>query len=185
MSPARLVVIVGPSGVGKGTVVRRLIDRYPAVALSVSATTRPPRDGEENGVHYHFISEDEFTRRVAAGDFLEWATVHGRHRYGTLRNTVREMTGRGATVILEIDLDGARQVRESGEPAQFIFLAPPSWEELERRLSGRGTETDEQIARRLETARTEMAAANEFDHVVVNDEVDRTVSQLADLMGLA
>ncbi|MDO5721165.1 MAG: guanylate kinase [Actinomycetaceae bacterium] len=180
-----LTVIVGPSGVGKGTVLKRLVQLYPQIDLSVSATTRPPRDGEINGIHYHFLSREAFEEAIAAGDFLEWATVHGDHFYGTLRTTVENAQQKGRAPVLEIDLDGARQVRKAMPQALFIFIAPPSWEELEKRLRGRGSETDAQIERRLLTARTEMAAQDEFNHVIVNDEVDDTVSQLAHIMQLA
>lgn len=180
-----LTVIVGPSGVGKGTVLQQLVKRFPQIDLSVSATTRPPRAGELDGVHYHFLTPAAFDEAIAAGDFLEWAVVHGQHRYGTLRTTVERAQDQGRAPVLEIDLDGARQVRTAMPQARFVFLAPPSWEELERRLRGRGSETEAQVQRRLETARTEMSAQDEFDTVIVNDEVDYTVTQLAQYMQLA
>ncbi|MDO5729123.1 MAG: guanylate kinase [Actinomycetaceae bacterium] len=179
-----LTVIAGPTAVGKGTVVRELIQRYPSVYLSVSATTRPPRPGEIDGIHYHFVSEEEFSRRAAAGEFLEWALVHGKYRYGTLRQPIEEALADHRPAILEIDLDGVRQVKNTMPDAQFIFVAPPSWDELVARLVGRGTEGPEERERRLRTARTEMAAADEFDLIVVNDEVNRTVGELATLMRL-
>lgn len=179
-----LTVISGPTAVGKGTVVRELMRRHPEIYLSISGTTRPPRPGEIDGVHYHFLSEDEFTRRIDAGDFLEWASVHGRHRYGTLAAPIQEILVTGRPAILEIDLEGARQVKQTMPEAQFIFLAPPTWEELVSRLEGRGTETPSEIKRRLRTAREELAAKDEFDAVVINDEVNRTVDELASLMHL-
>ncbi len=182
--PARLTVLAGPTAVGKGTVSADVRARYPEIWLSVSATTRPPRPGEEEGVHYRFVSPDEFDRLVADGDLLEWAVVHGRNRYGTPRAPVQERLAAGVPVLLEIDLAGARQVRQAMPEARFVFLAPPSWEELKRRLVGRGTETAEERERRLATARVELAAADEFDHVVVNDEVRRATDELVEVMGL-
>lgn len=179
-----LTVVAGPTAVGKGTIVRELISRYPQVYLSVSATTRKPRPGEVDGIHYHFVSDEEFTRRIEAGDFLEWALVHGQNRYGTLRQPIDEVLAEDRPAILEIDLDGARQVKKTMPQAQFIFMAPPSWDELIARLVGRGTETAEERERRLRTAKLEMAAADEFDLVIVNDEVNRTVQELATHMHL-
>ncbi|MDO4259548.1 MAG: guanylate kinase [Actinomycetaceae bacterium] len=184
MKSPRLVVIVGPSGVGKGTVVRRLLEMHPEVALSISATTRSPRPGEVDGVNYHFVTDEQFDDLIASGGMLEWAQVFGTHRYGTPRHGVESALARGVPVLLEIDLDGARQVRQSMPEALFIFLAPPSWEELEQRLIGRGTETPQEIERRLATAKQELAAKGEFDHIVTNDDIDSTASQLAQLMGL-
>jgi guanylate kinase len=154
------------------------------VWLSVSATTRPPRPGEVHGVHYLFVSDAEFDRLVQTGQMLEWAVVHGRHRYGTPRGPVEEALGRGIPVLLEIDLQGARQVRQVMPSARFVFLAPPSWEELTRRLVGRGTEGPEERERRLATARTELAAEGEFDVTVVNDDVTRAADELVSWMGL-
>ena len=151
----------------------------------MSATTRPPRPGEVDGVHYVFVSEDEFDALVAQGRMLEWALVHGRYRYGTPRGPVAERLASGIPVLLEIDLDGARQVRGAMPDAQLVFLAPPSQAELERRLLGRGTENAAERARRLETARIEMAAEPEFDHTIVNDNVQRAANELAVLMGVA
>lgn len=180
----RVSVISGPTAVGKGTVVARLKQLHPEVYVSVSATTRPPRPGEIDGVHYHFVTPERFDELEASGGLLEWAVVHGRHRYGTLRAPVDEAVARGRNVVLEIDLQGARQVRQSYPGAEHVFLEPPSWDELVRRLVGRGTETPEQQERRLVTARQELARAGEFDHVVVNEEVDETVARLVSLLGL-
>lgn len=169
---------------GKGTVSADIRARYPQVWLSVSATTRPARPGEVEGVHYHFVDEAEFERMSEAGELLEWAVVHGRHRYGTPRRAVEEMLASGRPALLEIDLQGARQVRTSMPEALFVFLAPPSWDELVRRLVGRGTETEEERERRLGTARVEMAAEPEFDITVVNADVTRATDDLVHLMGL-
>ncbi len=159
--------------------------RYPEIWLSVSATTRPPRPGEVDGVHYVFLTEEQFDRMAAAGELLEWAVVHGRHRYGTPRRPVLDRLGVGQPVLLEIDLQGARQVRESMPDARFVFLAPPSWDELVRRLVGRGTEDAEERERRLGTARVELAAEPEFDHTIVNAEVHHATDELVCVMGLA
>lgn len=183
-SRARLTVLAGPTAVGKGTVSADLRARYPQVWLSVSATTRPPRPGEVDGVHYHFVTPEAFDAMVADGQLLEWAVVHGRNRYGTPRRPVEERLAAGEPALLEIDLQGARQVRTTMPEAQFVFLAPPSMDELVRRLVGRGTEDAEERARRLATAEVEMAAEPEFDHVIVNDEVRRATDQLVALMGL-
>jgi guanylate kinase len=183
-SRARLTVLAGPTAVGKGTVSADLRARYPQVWLSVSATTRAPRPGEVDGVHYHFVTPEEFDAMAADGELLEWAVVHGRNRYGTPRRPVEERLAAGAPALLEIDLQGARQVRTTMPEAQFVFLAPPSMDELVRRLVGRGTEDAEERARRLATAEVEMAAAVEFDHVIVNDEVRRATDELVALMGL-
>ena len=180
----RLTVLAGPTAVGKGTVsaaVRRL---YPQVWLSVSVTTRAPRRGEVDGVHYHFVDDAEFDRLVAAGELLEWAVVHRRARYGTPRRAVEEALEQGRAALLEIDLQGARQVRQSMPEARFVFLAPPSWEELVRRLVGRGTETPEERERRLATAKEELAAEPEFDVTIVNDDVERATAELVRQMGL-
>jgi len=186
-SPAaesRLTVLAGPTAVGKGTVSADIRRRYPQVWLSVSATTRPPRPGEVDGVHYHFVSDAEFDRMVAEDELLEWAVVHGRNRYGTPRGPVEAQLSTGQPALLEIDLQGARQVRRTMPHAHFVFLAPPSFEELERRLLGRGTEGPEERERRLRTAREELAAAGEFDDIVVNDVVTRATDELVSLMGL-
>ncbi len=179
-----LTVLSGPTAVGKGTVVTRLAADHPEIFVSVSATTRPPRPGEVDGVHYLFVSEAAFDRLVADGDLLEWAVVHGVHRYGTPRAPVLAAVETGRPALLEIDLQGARQVRTAWPEARFVFLAPPSWEELVRRLIGRGTESAAQQARRLETARAELASAEEFDHVIVNGEVGQAVRELVALARL-
>lgn len=184
MHAARLTVLAGPTAVGKGTVVAALRARHPDVAVSVSATTRAPRPGEVDGVHYHFVKDQAFDEMVRDGRMLEWALVHGAHRYGTPREPVEQKLAQGVPVLLEIDLDGARQVRRSMPDANLVFLAPPSWEELEHRLVGRGTEGPEERERRLCTARTELASEGEFDHVMINDDVDRAAAELAHLMGL-
>ncbi|MET4003815.1 MULTISPECIES: guanylate kinase [Arthrobacter] len=179
-----VTVLAGPTAVGKGTVSTFIRDNYPDVWLSVSATTRVARPGEEEGIHYFFKSAEEFDSLVAKGDLLEWATVHGVNRYGTLRSTVAAAVAAGKSVLLEIDLQGARQVKKAMPEADFVFLAPPSWDELVRRLVGRGTETLEEQHRRLETAKLELAAAPEFDYVIVNDQVSRAAAALVELMGL-
>lgn len=179
---SRLVVLAGPTAVGKGTVAAEVRRTHPEVWISVSATTRAPRPGEENGVHYWFVSDEEFDRMVAEDDLLEWAVVHKAARYGTPRQPVDLALASGHPAMLEIDLQGARQVRETMPDALFVFLAPPSWEELERRLVGRGTETEEERARRLETARDELAAEAEFDVTIVNHEVHDAAEQLVALM---
>jgi guanylate kinase len=179
-----LTVLAGPTAVGKGTVSTYIRDTYPEVWLSVSATTRAPRPGEIDGVHYYFKSKEEFESLVAAGEFLEWAVVHGQNTYGTLKSTVNQAIAEGRSVLLEIDLQGARQVKKAVPDAQFVFLAPPSWEELVRRLVGRGTESAEEQQRRLETGKVELAAEPEFDHTVINDDVRRAADELVSLMGL-
>jgi guanylate kinase len=179
-----LTVLAGPTAVGKGTVSTYIRDTYPEVWLSVSATTRAPRPGEIDGVHYYFKSKEEFESLVAAGEFLEWAVVHGQNTYGTLKSTVNHAIAEGRSVLLEIDLQGARQVKQAVPDAQFVFLAPPSWEELVRRLVGRGTESAEEQQRRLETGKVELAAEPEFDHTVINDDVRRAADELVSLMGL-
>ena len=183
-SGSGLTVLAGPTAVGKGTVSTYIRDNYPQVWLSVSATTRPARPGEVDGVHYFFKSPEEFDRLVAQGEFLEWAVVHGQNRYGTLRSTVKQAIAEGRSVLLEIDLQGARQVKAAVPDAHFVFLAPPSWEEMVRRLVGRGTETPEEQQRRLETAKLELAAEPEFDHTIINDDVRRAADELVSLMGL-
>ncbi|WP_159620852.1 guanylate kinase [Ruania rhizosphaerae] len=181
---ARLTVLAGPTAVGKGTVSADVRARYPHVWLSVSATTRPPRPGEVDGVHYRFLSPEEFAQMVSEGEFLEWAVVHGRHSYGTPRGPVEERLAAGRPALLEIDLQGARQVRQTMPEAHFVFLAPPSWEELVRRLEGRGTEDADERQRRLATAEVEMAAAAEFDRTIINDDVTRATDELVELMGV-
>jgi guanylate kinase len=178
----RLIVVAGPTAVGKGTVVARIRDKHPEVRFSVSATTRAPRPGETDGVHYIFVSNDEFDRMVAAKQMLEWAVVHGHNRYGTPRAPIVEALERGDSIILEIDIQGARQVKGTMPEAILVFLLPPSWEELVRRLESRGTEDSAEQARRLETARTELAAQDEFDETIVNDDVDRAAEAVVHLM---
>ena len=169
---------------GKGTVVTRLAAEHPEIFVSVSVTTRPPRPGEIEGVHYHFVSDKQFDTLVAEGALLEWAVVHGQHRYGTPRAPVARAIAEGRPALLEIDLQGARQVRDSWPDARFVFLAPPSWEELVRRLIGRGTESAMQQQRRLQTARAEMAAQAEFDFVIVNREIRQAAEELVALVRL-
>ena len=182
MSAPRLTVLAGPTAVGKGTVAAWIREHHPEVWLSVSATTRPPRPGEQDGVHYHFMSGEEFADKVSKGEMLEWAVVHGRASYGTPRGPVDEALAAGKLPLLEIDLQGARQVRASMPEACFVFLAPPSWDELVGRLEGRGTETPEVRAVRLETAKVELAAQSEFDRVIVNDDIRRAAEELVSLM---
>lgn len=181
-APSRLVVLAGPTAVGKGTVAAAVRETHPEVWISVSATTRAPRPGEVDGVHYHFVSDAEFDRMVAEDDLLEWAVVHKSARYGTPRRPVEEALAAGRPAMLEIDLQGARQVRRTMPEALFVFLAPPSWEELVRRLVGRGTETEEERERRLVTAREELAAEPEFDVTITNHEVRRAADELVALM---
>ncbi|MFC6697678.1 guanylate kinase [Nocardioides daphniae] len=180
--PSRLVVLAGPTAVGKGTVAAQMRAANPDVWISVSATTRPPRPGEVDGVHYLFVSDEEFDRMVEQAELLEWAVVHKAARYGTPRRPVEEALAAGRPAMLEIDLQGARQVRRTMPEALFVFLAPPSFEELERRLVGRGTETEEERTRRLETAREELAAESEFDVTIVNHEVPAAVDELVTLI---
>jgi guanylate kinase len=180
----RLVVLAGPTAVGKGTVAADIREHHPEVWVSVSATTRAPRPGEVNGVHYWFVSDEEFDRMVADGDLLEWAVVHGAARYGTPRQPVDLALASGHPAMLEIDLQGARQVRASMPQALFVFLEPPSWEELVRRLVGRGTEDAAERERRLATAREELAAKAEFDVSIVNREVHAAAEELVALMEL-
>jgi guanylate kinase len=179
---SRLTVLAGPTAVGKGTVAADLRAHHPEVWISVSVTTRPPRPGEVHGRHYWFVSDEEFDKLVADGDLLEWAVVHGIARYGTPRAAVQRALAEGRLALLEIDLQGARQVRRSMPEALFVFLKPPSWEELVRRLVGRGTESEEQRERRLRTAKEELAAEDEFDVTVVNTEVHDASEQLVALM---
>jgi guanylate kinase len=179
---SRLTVLAGPTAVGKGTIAAAVRERHPEVWISVSATTRPPRPGEVDGTHYHFVSDSEFDEMVARGDFLEWAVVHGVARYGTPRAPVEEALAAGRPALLEIDLQGARQVRATMPDALFVFLKPPSWEELVRRLVGRGTEAEDDRRRRLDTAIEELAAESEFDVTIVNREVHDAARELVLLM---
>jgi guanylate kinase len=179
---SRLVVLAGPTAVGKGTVAGYIRDNYPDVLLSVSATTRAPRPGEVEGVNYYFVDDRGFDRLIADGALLEWATVHNAYRYGTPREPIERALASGRSVLLEIDLQGARQVREAMPEAVLVFLAPPSWDELVRRLTGRGTESQAEQQRRLATARVELAAQDEFDHRVVNGDVSAAAREVVDLM---
>ncbi len=181
-APSRLVVLAGPTAVGKGTIAACVRDRYPQVWISVSVTTRPPRPGEVDGVHYRFVGEAEFDAMVAAGDLLEWAVVHGSARYGTPRRPVEEAVAAGRPALLEIDLQGARQMRASMPGALFVFLRPPSWQELVRRQEVRGTETAAERARRLQSAREELAAESEFDVTIVNGDVGQACAELISLL---
>jgi guanylate kinase len=174
---ARVFVITGPSGVGKGTLIRTLRERCPEIELSVSATTRAPRPGEADGVDYHFLDDAEFERLVAEGAFVEHARYSGR-RYGTLRSELERRTGEGHPVVLEIEVQGARQVAETMPEAVRIFIAPPSEDALRNRLVGRGDTAPEDMEQRLETAREELAAQQEFGHVVVNDRLEDAVEDL-------
>lgn len=176
------MVLVGPSAVGKSTVVRQVRTLLPDLFFSVSATTRAPRPGEVDGRDYLFVDDDTFSAMSAAGDFLEEFEVHGMARYGTPAGPVREALAAGVPVLVEVDLDGSRVIAERMPEAYRVFLAPPSWEELVRRLTGRGTESPEVIERRLTTARRELDARPEFDHILVNDEVDRSARELVSLL---
>ncbi|MEV0261361.1 guanylate kinase [Streptomyces sp. NPDC050617] len=177
----RLTVLSGPSGVGKSTVVAHMRKVHPEVWLSVSATTRKPRPGEQDGVQYFFVDDEEFDKLIANGELLEWAEFAG-NRYGTPRRAVQERLEAGEPVLLEIDLQGARLVRESMPEARLTFLAPPSWDELVRRLTGRGTEPPEVIERRLAAAKVELAAEAEFDTTLVNTSVEDVARELLALM---
>jgi guanylate kinase len=179
---ARLTVLAGPTAVGKGTVAAYIRAQHPEIWISVSATTRPPRPGEVHGEHYWFVTDAEFDRMVAERELLEWAVVHRSARYGTPRSPVEQALAAGRPAPLEIDLQGARQVRATMPEALFVFLKPPSWEELVSRLVGRGTESEEERARRLETAVDELAAESEFDVTVVNSEIQRAGEELVALM---
>jgi guanylate kinase len=178
---ARLTVLSGPSGVGKGTVVARVRELYPHIWVSVSCTTRPPRPGEQDGVEYRFVSREQFRAMVERGELLEWAEFAG-NLYGTPRDPVERRLSSSARALLEIELQGARQVRTAMPAAQLVFLAPPSWDELQRRLVGRGTELTAAVRARLDRAKHEMAAEDEFDAVVVNDDVDRAAAELVRLI---
>lgn len=177
-----LTVIAGPTAVGKGTVVTYIKEHFPNVHLSVSATTRKPRPGEVDGVNYFFLTSQEFDDLIDSGQMLEYATVHGSNKYGTPRKPVEQALADGKLVILEIDIQGARQVKKALPSARTIFIAPPSWDELVRRLTSRGTESADEQAIRLETAREELAAQSEFDFVVINDEVARCASEVVELV---
>lgn len=174
---ARVFVITGPSGVGKGTLIRGLMERLGALELSVSATTRPPRPGEHDGVDYHFLTGEQFEQRVADGDFVEYADYAGR-RYGTLRSELQERVDAGVPVVLEIEVQGARQVRAAMPEAVQVFIAPPSLDALRTRLIGRGTDDANEVERRLRVAEQELNAQPEFAHVVVNDRLDEALDRL-------
>jgi len=178
----KLVVMAGPSAVGKGTLASHIVENFNGFMLSVSATTRSPREGEIDGLSYVFLTEDEFKSRVASGQMLEWATVHGKHFYGTPRSPVEQGLANGFNVILEIDVQGAFQVRRSFPDALLVFVKPPSFEELRARLDKRGTESEEDKSIRLETAKTELGQATQFDFSVVNDEVARCAQEVVDLV---
>jgi guanylate kinase len=174
----RLFVVTGPSGAGKGTLIRKLVAERQDLAVAVSATTRDRRPGEEDGRDYHFLSEDEFLRRVEAGDFVEHVEYVSGHRYGTLREEVDRILGSGRSVVLELETQGAKEVQRSRPDAVTIFVEPPSFSELERRLRDRATESAGEIGERLELARRQAEEAGDFDHVVTNDDVDRAVAEL-------
>lgn len=177
MRNGRLIVLTGPSGVGKGTLLKKLLQRHPDIYLSVSATTRNPRPGEEHGQHYYFVTSEKFQEMVDRGELLEWAEFAG-NRYGTPRRPVEEKIQQGKWVILEIELEGARQIRETFPDALRIFVLPPSLQELEQRIRNRGQDSDEAIARRLAHARNEIDAADEFDVRVVNDNLEAALNRI-------
>jgi guanylate kinase len=178
---SKVFVITGPSGVGKGTLISRLLERVPNLTLSVSATTREPREGEVDGREYHFLSPEEFERRMDADDFLEFATYSG-NRYGTLRSEVERCVAAGHSVVLEIEVQGAQQVRAAMPESVQIFIAPPDPSHLRRRLEGRGTDSPDAIDSRLETAELELAVQGDFDHRVVNDDLDRAAAELEEIV---
>ncbi|HET9720251.1 MAG TPA: guanylate kinase [Solirubrobacteraceae bacterium] len=177
----QVFVITGPSGVGKGTLIRALLDRIPALELSVSATTRQPRPGERDGVAYHFLSPQQFDERIRAGDFLEYASYSG-NRYGTLRSELDRRLAAGVPIVLEIEVQGARQVRRAMPDAVAVFIAPPSRDALRARLVGRGTDSPEQVEARLRTADEEFEARSEFPHVVVNDRLEDAARELEEIV---
>ncbi len=177
-------MITGPSGVGKGTLIRGLLEHLPELELSVSATTRPPRPGERDGVDYHFLTPEQFDRAVANGEFVEHATYSG-HRYGTLRSELDRRLAAGVPVVLEIEVQGARQVRRAMPEAEAVFIAPPSREALRARLLQRGTDNLEQVDARLRTAEQELEAQSEFEHVVVNDRLEDAIDQLVEIVSNA
>ena len=182
MKSPKLLVNAGPTAVGKGTVARRILETNSDIVLSVSATTRQPRKGEVDGESYFFLSDAEFDRLIESGEMLEFAVVHGTHRYGTPRQPVLAAIEAGKNVLLEIDIQGASQVKEQMPEAITVFLAPPSWEELVRRLEGRGTEDSVEMERRLATARIELQAQGQFDHVVINDDVAKCAQSVVELL---
>ncbi|WP_175986286.1 guanylate kinase [Microbacterium tenebrionis] len=178
---SRLLVLAGPTAVGKATVAAHIRENHPEIHLSVSATTRAPRPGEIDGVHYYFVDDAEFDRLIAEGELLEYAVVHNKSRYGTPRAPIDAALAEGRTVLLEIDLQGARQVRAAEPSATLIFLLPPTWDELVHRLVGRGTENEEERARRLRTAKVELAAQSEFDYRIVNEDVAAAAREVVEL----
>jgi guanylate kinase len=182
LTSPKLLVIAGPTAVGKGTVARRILETNSDIVLSVSATTRQPRKGEIDGESYFFLSDAEFDRLIESGEMLEFAVVHGTHRYGTPRQPVLAAIEAGKNVLLEIDIQGASQVKEQMPEAITVFIAPPSWDELVRRLEGRGTEDAGEMQRRLATARIELQAQDQFDHVVVNDDVAKCAQSVVELL---
>jgi guanylate kinase len=181
----RLVVITGPSGAGKGTLIRRLVERRPDLEVAVSATTRPRRGSEADGVEYHFLSEEEFVSRIEAGEFLEHVRYVSGHRYGTLRSEIARIRDEGKSCILELETEGARRVKELEPDALTIFVAAPSFGELERRLRDRATESAGEIGERLDLARRQTEEKDDFEHVVVNDDLERAVGELDGLIARA
>lgn len=179
---SKLAVIAGPTAVGKGTVVRQLLASHPEIKLSVSATTRAPRPGEVDGIDYFFWTQERFDEAIANDELLEFATVHGSNRYGTPRGPVEAALSRGEKVVLEIDIQGAQQVKKVMPEALTIFILPPSWDELVRRLSTRGTEDQGEQEKRLQTAVVELAAADNFEYQVINDDVDKCAAKVLELM---
>ncbi len=177
-----LLVLVGPAGVGKGTIVKEILSKNTDFMLSVSATTRAPRPGEIDGIHYHFVSQAKFEELIETGKLLEWAQVHGLHFYGTPLEELEKAERLGRHLVLEIDLQGARQIRNRVENSVSVFLLPPSIQELEDRLRGRRTETEVEIQTRLETARFELAAASEFDFQIVNDDLAKAAREIVELV---
>lgn len=181
----KLYVVAGPSGVGKGTIVSQLRKRYPEIFVSISMTTRLPREGEVEGQHYYFVDKETFEDLISDNKILEYAFVHGQNYYGTPLAPIEKARKAGTPCLLEIDIDGVRQVKNiMGDKVCCIFISPPSWEELERRLVGRGSESAENIAKRLKTAKIEMQAQDEFDHIIINDDLELAVDELASIMNL-
>ena len=185
MDRGRLVVITGPSGAGKGTLIRKLVERRPDLEVAVSATTRPRRESEEDGVHYYFLSEEEFVQRIERGEFLEHVRYVSGHRYGTLRSEVERIRAAGKSCILELETEGARRVKELEPDSGTIFVTTPSFDELERRLRDRATESAGEIGERLELARRQTEEKDDFEHVVVNDDLERAVGELDELIARA
>lgn len=183
LNSGRIVVLAGPSAVGKSTVVRRLRSDVPDLFFSVSMTTRDPRPGEVDGEDYIYVTREQFEQNIAAGKMLEWAEIHGGLQLsGTPRQPIEDALAESRPVLVEVDLEGARNVKKLLPEVQTVFLAPPSWEALVERLTGRGTETEEAIQRRLQTAKVEMASQSEFDHVVVNDDVNQAVAAISSFL---